>query len=592
MTKILSTETDGIHEISQVGKANGGFGQAVDAGLINDQVAIVSGNAITIGNLTSAAIPTTTVSAASYPSTGQIPTFTVGTDGRLTAAGSTMNATGLILNSNSTFSNTGSVNLTGNNGFASVAQGKYVYTTDLSSSVMNIVDVTNPAAPAAVGSVTLAGQLRSIAVQGNYAYVTSNSNGLYVVDISNPSSPSSSGSVAIVDPRAVVVSGKYAYVFSSNGVSSTIKTVDISVSSSPTIVGSVAVDNDLCTTMSLQRRYLYVTSTTNSTVSIYDVSTPTSLTRTNTPLNVGIACIGIRVSGKYAYACNTSGSVAVIDVSNPASPSLVSTFSSGSGSGGLYLYGRYLFLADSSNNRVRIIDISNPSSLSQITTMSIVSSSSSFAGPVVGRYMYILYATTPSSLKVYDLGGTEATTIKVGNLSSGAIQATESLDVVGSTTIGSGLYVGNEGILSEGPITSKVTANILQSGSVNLSADQTTTSASLGDITGSTFTITTSISSKLKIYVSYSMSNTTAAGSINRIALLIDGSVVKNSTFSTPAIANQYGTGAIVHQASLSAGSHTVKLQWSTSAGTLQCRPVTSAINNEHVTLDYMELSK
>lgn len=57
MTKILSTETDGIHEISQVGKANGGFGIDVSTGLTNDQVAIVAGNAITIGPLGSAGLP-------------------------------------------------------------------------------------------------------------------------------------------------------------------------------------------------------------------------------------------------------------------------------------------------------------------------------------------------------------------------------------------------------------------------------------------------------------------------------------------------------------------------------------------------------
>lgn len=57
MTKILTTETDGIHEVSQVGKANGGFGIDVSTGLTNDQVAIVAANAITVGALTAAGVP-------------------------------------------------------------------------------------------------------------------------------------------------------------------------------------------------------------------------------------------------------------------------------------------------------------------------------------------------------------------------------------------------------------------------------------------------------------------------------------------------------------------------------------------------------
>jgi hypothetical protein len=48
-----------------------------------------------IGNVPAAAIPSTTVVAGSYPSTGQIMTATVGADGRVTAMGSTTNGSAL-----------------------------------------------------------------------------------------------------------------------------------------------------------------------------------------------------------------------------------------------------------------------------------------------------------------------------------------------------------------------------------------------------------------------------------------------------------------------------------------------------------------
>jgi len=627
MAKILTHDNTGVVAVDTVATANGGFGQNVSTGLTNGHVAIVATNAITIGALTAAAVPSLNASKITAGTltiaVGGTGTSTVFTQGSVIFAGAsgvysqdnsrffydaTNHRLGIgtatpayaldvygamqnIYGTNSFFSTVSSVNLGGNNGFTIQVQGKYAYVTDLSAAVLSVIDITNPLAPANVGNVTLTGQLRGLAVQGNYAYVASASPGnlVYVVDISNPAVPVSVGSVAVSDARSIVVSGKYAYAFLNNGASSSIKVIDVSVPSSPTIVATAAMDNGVCGKMVIQGKYLYTCASTNSTISIYDISNPLNPTLVSGRFNTG-GCFSLEVSGRYLYAVNTSGRIAVVDVSNPTTPSLLTATTSFNGNGFIFLSGRYLYMVSSSFTALRAIDVSDPANPAQVAT--ITTAASPAAVYVAGRYAYLTYSTNPDKITITDLGGLETANLKTAHAQMGRLKVYEDADVQGNLNVGTGLSVGNPGIFSEGPIISRVTANILQAGAVDLVADQTTTSASLVDLSGSTFTITTSIGSKLSISASFAMSNTSAVGSNNRVALLIDGSVVKNATFSTPAIANQFCCGAIEHMASLSAGSHTVKLQWSTTAGTVQCRPITAAPTSEHATLKYIELSR
>src|SRR6185436_5713403 len=63
--------------------------------------------------------------------------------------------------------------------------GSYAYVAE-GDAGLQVIDVTDPAAPAIVGSVDTPGAPVGVAVQGSYAYVADNAAGFQVIDITNP----------------------------------------------------------------------------------------------------------------------------------------------------------------------------------------------------------------------------------------------------------------------------------------------------------------------------------------------------------------------------------------------------------------------
>src|SRR3989339_845002 len=157
--------------------------------------------------------------------------------------------------------------------------GKYAYTISNASSSLNVIDVSNPAAPTLIGSVvstTALASAKSIAVSGHYAYVVANgNNGLAVVDISNPAIPTVVGFIKdntqLLTPVSVYVNGKYAYVASKDGNSITI--LDISVATNPTVVGFKADNTYLNGSYSVyvSGQYAYVASIVSNNLAIIDI---------------------------------------------------------------------------------------------------------------------------------------------------------------------------------------------------------------------------------------------------------------------------------------------------------------------------------
>jgi hypothetical protein len=90
--------------------------------------------------------------------------------------------------------------------------GSYAYVACYDSG-LHIVDVSDPAHPAEIGSYDAPGLAEGVAVSSSYAYVADNWEGLRIINISDPTRPSEVGFYDTPGGAAdVAVSGSYAYV--------------------------------------------------------------------------------------------------------------------------------------------------------------------------------------------------------------------------------------------------------------------------------------------------------------------------------------------------------------------------------------------
>lgn len=78
---------------------------------------------------------------------------------------------------------------------------------------LSIWDISTPTSPVEVGEYTLPGNVRYLAIQGNYLYGSSSyPDRLYVIDISDPAQASEINAMDLLNARGLSVSGDYAYV--------------------------------------------------------------------------------------------------------------------------------------------------------------------------------------------------------------------------------------------------------------------------------------------------------------------------------------------------------------------------------------------
>ena len=196
----------------------------------------------------------------------------------------------------------------------------YAYVID-KDRTLHMVDISDLSNPMVLGSYTPDTPSIEVDIQFPYAFLTTGAGGLHVIDVSEPTTLERVGvynlTVNNFEPAIwdVAVSGEYAYITLSDPKNHDfVEVLNISNPATPTKVGSVRVN--LASNIAIQGDYAFVAN--GHGLQILDVSNPHSpivITSYDTPNTA----LGLKVEGNYVYINDLYG-MEVVDISDIHSP--------------------------------------------------------------------------------------------------------------------------------------------------------------------------------------------------------------------------------------------------------------------------------
>jgi hypothetical protein len=204
---------------------------------------------------------------------------------------------------------------------AVAAQGNYAYVG--MGQRLAVLDISSPTTPWMVGQTGDVGQVTAVAVAGNYAYAVRGDDLLWVIDVSDPSAPAAVGSYDFPStPKLHDVATDGSFVYLAAGIAG-LRVMDVSDPTAPAEIGAwdtaseahgVAVSGD----------YAYVADWADG-LRVIDVSDPAA------PVEVGALdtpgdAFDVVYTPYYALVADGLRGLRVIQVSDPTAPAEVSAY--------------------------------------------------------------------------------------------------------------------------------------------------------------------------------------------------------------------------------------------------------------------------
>ena len=299
--------------------------------------------------------------------------------------------------------------------------GHYAYVTEqVGTTGLQIFDITDPAAPVLVSTFNTGQLARSVAVSGSYAYVAEY-NRIQVINVSNPASPVVVGTAQVLwstNVYQIKVVGSYAYVIGRYGSTNntTVSIYNISNPAAPTLVGSLHDSNrgpyEGNFGMDISGEYAYVAHSSlgnpSTNLQIIDISNPATPSLAGTFATVNVP-LDVAVSGSYAYIAekNTTDGLEIVDVSNPAAPVAVGSFDTANPASAVRVVGNYAYIAEQgTTDAFEVVDISTPSAPVRVGSFSLANGVAFPSDGLVisGDAAYLAEYGTSSSFQILNLG--------------------------------------------------------------------------------------------------------------------------------------------------------------------------------------------
>jgi len=217
------------------------------------------------------------------------------------------------------------------------------------------------------GAVSGTANAVKVATSGNYAFtvLSATTSNFVVTDMSNPAAPSIVRTISVTGtPSNIAVAGNYAYVTTNNG-SGEVVVVNIATPASAAVAATYnAAGTAGALGITISGNYAYITrafSLTDNEFLVLNVTNPLSITQSGAMSSLA-SMNEVYVAGNYAYVAVSSltAPMAIINISTPASPTLISSFGLSVLANALSVggYGKYVYLAASYT--LYILDITNP----------------------------------------------------------------------------------------------------------------------------------------------------------------------------------------------------------------------------------------